>query len=238
MLTPEQILGQITGGCVLDVATGSGGFIPFLLQGLKGYTELVGIDVNERGAAAFAQNFQDALNVRFEHMDAAQMTFSDASFDTVCIANSLHHLPDQARTLAEMLRVLKPGGHLIIQEMYRDGQTDTQMTHVHLHHWWAAVDTAQGILHHETYSRARILEIAAGLGLQDMQVHELSDVDDDPKAPELVQELETIIDRYQQRAEGLPEQAALQLRGEELRRRVQEIGFHSAAALCIVGRKG
>ena len=64
-----------------------------------------------------------------------------------------------------MGRVCKPGGQFIISEMYRDGQTETQQTHVALHHWWAAVDTAEGILHHETYTRQELVEITEKIGL-------------------------------------------------------------------------
>jgi ubiquinone/menaquinone biosynthesis C-methylase UbiE len=234
MTTPKDLIGHISGGKVLDVATGSGGFVGFLLEGLKDYAGITGIDVNERGAAAFAEAFKEQKNVRFEKMDAGQMTYPDASFDTVCIANSLHHMPDLPAALSEMKRVLRPGGTFIILEMYRDGQAETQLTHVHLHHWWGAVDRTQGVVHNETYTRGEIKEIIAGLGLQDMVTHDLNELEGDPKDPEAAKQLGDIIDRYIQRADGHPD---LQQRGEELRQRVQEIGFHSAASLLVIGKK-
>ena len=120
MKTPKDYLGHIPGGRVLDVATGSGGFIGFLLEGLQDPAEIVGIDTSERAAAAFGQAFKDTPAVRFESMDAGRMSFPDASFDTVCIANSLHHLPEPARVLSEMLRVLRPGGSFLIFDLRRD----------------------------------------------------------------------------------------------------------------------
>ena len=86
---------------------------------------------------AFRKTFKDRKGIDFVKMDAQEMTFADASFDTVCIANSLHHVADLRRVLAEMARVLRPKGRFIVAEMYCDGQTDPQMTHVLLHHWWA-----------------------------------------------------------------------------------------------------
>jgi len=56
-------------------------------------------------------------------MDAREMAFADASFYTVCISNSLHHMADLERVLAEMARVLRPKGRFIVAEMYCDGQT-------------------------------------------------------------------------------------------------------------------
>ena len=234
MTTPKDLIGHISGGEVLDVATGSGGFVGFLLEGLKDYTEITGVDTNERGAAAFAEAFKELKNIRFEKMDAGQMAYPDASFDTICIANSLHHMADLEAALAEMRRVLRPGGIFIILEMYRDGQTETQLTHVQLHHWWAAVDRTQGVVHNETYTRGEIADIVAGLGLQDAATHDLNELEGDPRDPEAGKQLNDIIDRYIQRAAGHPD---LQQRGEELRKRVQEIGFHSAASLLAIGKK-
>ena len=234
MLTPKDILGQISGGRVLDVATGTGGFIHFLLEGLKDYTEILGIDANERAAAAFAEGFKDKPGIRFEAGDALQLNYPDASFDLVCISNSLHHFDQPQVVLRHMERVLRPGGHLIMAEMYRDGQTDTQMTHVHLHHWWAAVDRSAGIVHNETYTRAKLIELVSALELSDLALYDLSGTDENPKAPEILAELTPVFDRYIQRAEGRPD---LQARGDELRTRVAEIGFHGATTLVMVGMK-
>jgi SAM-dependent methyltransferase len=229
MIEPKDLIGHVPGGRVLDVATGSGGFIHFLLDGLKDYTEITGIDTNERAAAAFAEAFKEKPGVRFEKMDAEHLAFSDGSFDTVSIANSLHHFDHPQAVLAEMKRVLRPGGHLILAEMYRDGQTETQMIHVLLHHWWAAIDRAIGVVHNETFCRADILAMLAGW--KGLEIHDLSETDEDPKAAEILNELDAIINRYIQRAEGHP---YLQAQGEELRKRVHEIGFHGAASLLIV----
>ena len=242
MITPRQILGTLSGGRVLDVATGSGGFIHFLIEGLNDFDEIIGIDTTDRGAAAFAAAFKDRPNIRFAQMDATHLDWANARFDTVCIANSLHHLADLPRVLAELDRVLKSGGQFIVSEMYRDGQTAEQQTHVELHHWWVAVDTAQGITHHETYTREQLIAIIATLNLHPVTLTDVCDLSGDPKDPELIQELGGIIDRYLERAAGLPQAAApqiaaLQPRGEQLRQRVQTIGFHSATTVIAVGTK-
>lgn len=229
----KDFIGHISGGKVLDVATGNGGFVHFLLEGLRDYEEIIGIDTKEGLEVVFAEQFGDKP-VRYRHMHAAQMEFADGSFDTVCISNSLHHMPDPVRVLSEMLRVLKPGGYLIVSEMYRDNQTKTQMTHVHLHHWWGAVDRTQGIFHAETFRREEIVELVAGLGLVEMRTEDLSKLSEDPHDPEIMAQLNPVIDRYIQRAEGHPE---LQARGEEIRQRLEEVGFHGSTSLLVVGRK-
>ncbi len=234
MLTPKDILGQLPGGRVLDLATGGGSFIHFLLEGLPGFTEIIGVDNNERAAAAFAAAFKDQPNVRFEPGDAAHLGYPSESFDLVCISNSLHHFEDPQPVLQEMLRVLRPGGHMLVSEMYCDGQTETQMTHVHLHHWWAAVDSLNGVVHRETHPRQDLVGLVEALGLGDLALFDLADLSEDPRHPDLAAELEPVFERYIQRADG---HAHLQARGVELRRRVQEIGFHSATTLVALGRK-
>ncbi len=231
---PRRLLGAVSGGRVLDVATGTGGFVRVLLDGLRDHAEIVGIDTNGDRAAAFAAAFADAPRVRFARMDAHGLAFPDASFDTVCVSNSLHHFADPVPVLAEMLRVLRPGGHLVINEMYRDGQSEPQMTHVELHHWWAAVNRLSGEIHRDTYERAQIVEIVEGLGLSDVRFLDLDDPAEDAHDPEAVADLEATIDRYVVLAGGHP---GLQARGEMLRARLREIGVRGATQLLVVGRR-
>jgi ubiquinone/menaquinone biosynthesis C-methylase UbiE len=233
-IDPKAVLGDLSGGRVLDVATGAGSFVQFLLDGLHDHDEIIGIDANPERGAAFAGAFGERDDVHFVEMDAHHLAFADGSFDTVCVSNSLHHFADPAPVLAEMLRVLRPGGHVVVNEMYRDGQSETQATHVLLHHWWAAVGTVSGEVHRETYQRADIVAMVENLGLRDLRLADLADPAEDPHDPETVAELEAAIDRSVALAEGHPE---LQQRGEDLRARLREVGARSATQLVAVGRR-
>ena len=230
---PREVLGDISGGRVLDVATGTGDFVRFLLDGLRDHGEIVGIDTNGERAGAFAAAFGETQGVRFEQMDAHRLDFPDGTFDTACVSNSLHHFTDPDPVLAEMLRVLRRGGHLVVNEMVRDGQSDEQLTHVLLHHWWAAVGRARGEVHRETYARAEIIAIVGRLGLSDLRVHDLADPDEDPHDPDTVAELEDAIDRHIGLAAGHPD---LQARGQVLRARLREVGVRGATQLVMIGR--
>ena len=232
----EEALSKIHAGHILDVATGSGGFITFLLDNLGDFKEITGIDYNQRPLDAARKAFiRD--NIHFLQMDAAQIEFPDDHFDMVCIANSLHHMEDLPGVLSEMQRVCKPGGLFIISEMYRDRQADTQHTHVDLHHWWAAVDTAEGILHHETYTRRDIVAITEKLDLKSRRYYDLKDLETNPMDPELIQDLDGIIDQYLHRAVRLKGGTELQQRGESLRQRLHQVGFHGATSLFMIGKK-
>ena len=233
MTISRNILNQVSANRILDVATGGGNFIHFLLEGLQDYAEIIGVDNNERAEAAFTESFKENPKVKFQMMDAEHLDFDDSSFDLVCISNSLHHL-NPASILYGMKRVLRPNGYLLVSEMYCDNQTETQMTHVYLHHWWAAVDTINGVVHNETYTRQELLDLVSKLQLKDLKIFDISDLNEDPKNPDILKELEPVFERYIQRAEGNPE---LQVRGEELKARVKEIGFHGATTLVVLGRK-
>jgi hypothetical protein len=80
-----------------------------------------------------------------------------------------------------------------------------------------------------------LIDFAQSLELSDWQFFDVAYLDSDPKNPETLQQLNEVIDRYIQRAEGLPNQEMLQQRGKALRQRVQEIGFHGATALVQLG---
>jgi ubiquinone/menaquinone biosynthesis C-methylase UbiE len=149
-----RALGDINGGSVLDVATHEGGFVRILMDHLKSYAEIVGIDIHEH-AIETAQRTLGQPGVRFRVMDAERLDLQDDSFDTVAISASLHHLSHIQRVLDEMVRVLKPGGHFIAAEMHRDGQTEAELTSVYLHQWVAQVDTARATaalrFHHDMH---------------------------------------------------------------------------------------
>lgn len=53
------------------------------------------------------------LKARFEVVDAQEIPFEDESFDCVVANHMIYHIPDRPKALAEMRRVLKPGGKLV-----------------------------------------------------------------------------------------------------------------------------
>ena len=54
------------------------------------------------------------------------MTFADASFDAVMSNSIVHHIPKPDDALAEMLRVLRPGGFLFVRDLLRPGAISEQ----------------------------------------------------------------------------------------------------------------
>jgi SAM-dependent methyltransferase len=232
----ERVLGGIDGGSVLDVATQEGGFVQILIEHLKSYTEIVGVDVDEQ-AIERAQHTLAQEDVRFLAMNAEQLDFEDERFDTVTISASLHHLSHIQPVLAEMERVLKPGGHFILIEMHRDGQTEAELTSVYLHQWVAQVDTALGHLHNGTLARQAFADHVASLGLSQVECYDYVDRDSDPMEKARIEQLAGLIEITLKRAEGASNPGALKERGEALRRRLYEVGAQREPILLVVGIK-
>jgi SAM-dependent methyltransferase len=82
--------------------------------------------IDERMASLPALRYVsgDLLEGRGEHVvDLTALTFEDASFDLVIAFHVLEHVPDDARALAEIARVLRHGGSALLQVPLRDGPT-------------------------------------------------------------------------------------------------------------------
>ena len=102
--------GLQTGGWALDVACGSGKLSQALL---KLGCRVVGLDFSAGMLAVAAAR---APGPRYVRGDALALPFPDASFDAATIAFGLRNLADPERGLAEMRRVLRPGGRAVVLE--------------------------------------------------------------------------------------------------------------------------
>lgn len=223
----------------LDIATGAGDFAARLASGLGGYGELFAIDSQPKALAAARKNLEAFPRVTVLQAEAEALPFEDSSFDLVAVANSLHHFRDPALVLGEALRVLAPGGSLLVLEMHREAGDEAAMTHVLLHHWWAAIDSLGGTFHAQTRDRAGIHALLDGLGLSEPSYAEILEEGGEPLDGELLAEIDGVIKSYLSRIpEGAPEAEALRARGAELGERAHRLGFRSAPALFFSGTKG
>lgn len=232
----EKTIGNVAGGRVLDVATQEGHFVRLLMKNLQSYTQIVGIDVDE-DAIRKAQELIGDKKIQFLVMNAEQMDFAGESFDTVSISASLHHMGNVQQVLAEVGRVLKSGGHLIFAEMHRDGQTVAEFTSVYLHHWIGDVDTALGGIHNHTMYRQELVEHIEGLGLRETEYYDVVFRETDPLERANIEQLDDLVARVSERARGASSYAELKKQGDELRRRLREVGVQREPILLAIGKK-
>ncbi|MCD4796453.1 MAG: class I SAM-dependent methyltransferase, partial [Candidatus Cloacimonetes bacterium] len=227
----EKKLKEINGGNVLDVATGRGEFINFIKE-FKNFKEITAIDASERAEKAFKEQFKD---VEFQIMDAANMSYKDETFDTVCLSNSLHHMPDLDKTLNEMKRVLKKGGNFIINEMLSNQQNEARKSHVLLHHWWAKIDTIFGEKHDPTFSKDEIIAIIDALKFTDYDLIEYAWDIENPKEEKFVNGQLKVIEMGLERLKGKEEYSSLKTEAEKIKEHIITNGFAPASAVFIVG---
>jgi ubiquinone/menaquinone biosynthesis C-methylase UbiE len=103
-------------GEVLEVAVGTGRNFSFYPQGVQ----LTGIDLSP-AMLEFARKKADelGLDAHLREGNAQELPFPDASFDTVVCTLSICSIPDDRRAIAEMKRVLRPGGRLLLLDHIR-----------------------------------------------------------------------------------------------------------------------
>jgi len=111
-----EMIGDVAGLDVLDAACGTGRYaIPLAEAGAR----LCGLDGSEEMLAHARRKAADrSLTIDLRSGDLHDLPFEDASFDLVLSALELCHVPDLNPVAAELARVLRPGGRVIISDFH------------------------------------------------------------------------------------------------------------------------
>jgi SAM-dependent methyltransferase len=107
-------------GAVLDVGCGTGR----LLRGARpcyAAAELVGVDLAGQMVATARAVTPSGLRIRYVQARAEHLPFPDARFDLVFATLSLRHWADLPVGMAEVARVLRSTGMLVLADIFRDG---------------------------------------------------------------------------------------------------------------------
>lgn len=99
---------------VLDVGCGTGVVTRMAAEQVSPDGTVAGLDVNPGMLAVARSVTPSAPDITWHEASAEAMPFPDAEFDAVLCQLSLQFVPDRARAVREMRRVLKPGGRLVV----------------------------------------------------------------------------------------------------------------------------
>lgn len=106
-----------TGFRVLDIAGGTGDLSKAFAQKVGNTGEVWLTDINESMLQVGRDRLlNDGITIPAALCDAENLPFPDAYFDRVCVAFGLRNMTNKDQALSEMLRVLKPGGKVLVLE--------------------------------------------------------------------------------------------------------------------------
>ncbi len=121
---PEFIIDQAAGGLagpVLDVGTGTG----ITARALAGRgLEVVGVDSSAddlQVAAALTEDSGFAARIRYLLADASSLPVPYGTFGAATAVDFLHHLDSGEPVLRELVRVVRPGGLIVLADFSREG---------------------------------------------------------------------------------------------------------------------
>ena len=102
---------------VLDVATGTGDIAAIFAKKVRDGGTVVGVDFSAAMISYARKRGKNALpNLRFEVGDAMDMRFASNTFDIASISFGIRNVDDPGAGIAEMQRVVKPGGRVAVME--------------------------------------------------------------------------------------------------------------------------
>jgi len=114
-----ETAGAKRGDHILDLAGGTGDLAAKFAKIVGDQGKVILSDINGSMLAAGRKRLIDmgiAGNVEYVQANAECLPFDDNSFDIITIAFGLRNVTDKDKALASMLRVLKPGGRLLVLE--------------------------------------------------------------------------------------------------------------------------
>jgi ubiquinone/menaquinone biosynthesis C-methylase UbiE len=217
---------------ILDVGTGTGDFLAVLKKTFP-LAKITGVDPNLESIGEAEKLFPE---VTFEKMYAENLSFQDHTFDLVSISMALHHLPEIEKAFAEMLRVLKPGGWIIVSELFSDNLNAAQEVHKMFHHFRSKTDRILGVSHNETFPKNEIIEMVKNAGINIQYHFEFK------KGVDLITTTEALDSRVEKMKAMLdsvkdyPEYEKLKPQIDEFRERASKHGFQPATRVVVVGK--
>lgn len=116
----EAVLARVPEGRLLDVGCGPGFLLVKALADPR-FRRVVGVDFSNSMLTLLRARFENGHRLHLRLADARRLPFRDGSFDGVVSNMGLHHLAEPWWGLAEMARVARPGGRVVVSDLRPHG---------------------------------------------------------------------------------------------------------------------
>lgn len=160
-IVPE--FGLSSGQDILDVGTGTGVLIPYLIQAVGPSGSITAIDYAEEMVKICQSKYSHLQNVTIELQEVEKLALPPGSFDAVTCFGLFPHIENRRKALSQIHRVLKPGGRLIIAHALSSAE-------IKAHHEDTSLAVAQDTLPEEQEMK-RLLNQA---GFSDVYINDVS----------------------------------------------------------------
>ncbi len=158
----RDALGAAASGGILDVACGPGAVATALANGAD---HVVGLDATDAmlDRARMRARRAGLTNASFQVGDAEALPFDSGSFDGVVNRASLHHFANPGRAIAEMHRVLKPGGRVVVVDVISSDIPAESTLH-------NAIEILRDPSHVRMLPGSELVDLVGAAGFQNLQV--------------------------------------------------------------------
>jgi ubiquinone/menaquinone biosynthesis C-methylase UbiE len=114
--TTIEAMGLRPGDAGLDVGCGTGGEVRLIAERVGASGRAVGVDSSGDLFAAARERTPAGVAAEFVVADAHELPFADGAFAAARVERTLQHVADPAGVIAEMARVVRPGGRVVAAE--------------------------------------------------------------------------------------------------------------------------